>query len=134
MSAHENLPNPQQPDARNLGGRFAIARQIQSQYPRPKLKVTKSRFPPTCRSLPTSQLSRRRERKAASVGLCGRLAWDDDVTVRIYSPVAGRVTAIPVEVNQRVVAGDALALLDSPDFGQALANARAAGRQLCCCG
>jgi len=66
------------------------------------------------------------ERKAAAVGLYGRLAWNDDVTVRIYSPVAGRVTAVPVEVNQRVAAGDTLATLDSPDFGQALANARTA--------
>jgi len=66
------------------------------------------------------------ERKAAAVGLYGRLAWDDDLTVRVYSPVAGRVTAVPVEVNQRVAAGDTLAWLDSPDFGQALANARTA--------
>lgn len=66
------------------------------------------------------------ERKAAAVGLYGRLAWDDDLTVRVYSPVAGRVTAVPVEVNQRVAAGETLATLDSPDFGQALANARTA--------
>ena len=48
------------------------------------------------------------------------------MTVRVYSPVAGRVTGVPVEVDQRVAAGDALALLDSPDFEQALANARTA--------
>ena len=67
-----------------------------------------------------------KERTAAAIGLYGRLAWDDDVTVRIYSPVAGRVLNCPVEVNQPVAAGGSLALLDSPDFGQALADARTA--------
>ena len=66
------------------------------------------------------------ERTAAAIGLYGRLAWDDEVTVRIYSPVAGRVLNSPVEVNQPVTVGDALAWLDSPDFGQALADARTA--------
>jgi len=66
------------------------------------------------------------KRTAAAIGLYGRLAWNDEVTVRIYSPVAGRVLNSPVEVNQAVAAGDALALLDSPDFGQALADARTA--------
>jgi cobalt-zinc-cadmium efflux system membrane fusion protein len=66
------------------------------------------------------------ERTAAALGLYGRLAWDDDVTVRIYSPVAGRVLNSPVEVNQTLAAGDELATLDSPDFGQALADARTA--------
>jgi len=66
------------------------------------------------------------ERKAAAVGLYGRLAWDDDLTVRIYSPVAGRVISAPVEVNALVAKNDPLATLDSPDFGQALATARTA--------
>ena len=66
------------------------------------------------------------ERTAAAIGLYGRLAWDDDVTVRIYSPVAGRVLSSPVEVNQTVAANDTLAWLDSPDFGQAMADARTA--------
>lgn len=65
-------------------------------------------------------------RQAAAVGLYGRLAWADDVTVRVYSPVAGRVVKIPADLNQTVAAGDALALLDSPDFGQALSDARTA--------
>ncbi len=65
-------------------------------------------------------------RQLAAVGLYGRLAWDDDVTARVYSPLAGRVLNISVEVNQHVNSDDALALLDSPDFGQALANARIA--------
>ena len=54
----------------------------------------------------------------------GRLAWDDDVTVRIYPPVAGRVAKVLAEVGAQVTAGQPLAVIDSPDFGQAQADAR----------
>jgi cobalt-zinc-cadmium efflux system membrane fusion protein len=67
-----------------------------------------------------------RKSPIATTGLFGRLVWDDDLTTRVYSPVAGRVVKIPVELNRPVSAGDALALLDSPDFVQALADARTA--------
>jgi len=94
--------------------------------PTPKVDGDKITFPTNAPQLGYLTVEPAQERKAAAVGLYGRLAWDDDVTVRVYSPVGGRVIAIPVEVNQRVAAGDALASLDSPDFGQALANARTA--------
>ena len=54
----------------------------------------------------------------------GRLAWDDEVTVRIYPPVAGRVAKVLAEVGAQVTAGQPLAVIDSPDFGQAQADAR----------
>lgn len=92
----------------------------------PKVEGDKITFATNAPQLGYLTIEPAQERKAAAVGLYGRLAWDDDLTVRVYSPVAGRVTAVPVEVNQRVTAGDTLASLDSPDFGQALANARTA--------
>jgi cobalt-zinc-cadmium efflux system membrane fusion protein len=92
----------------------------------PKVEGDKITFATNAPQLGYLMVEPAQERKAAAVGLYGRLAWNDDVTVRVYSPVAGRVTAVPVEVNQRVAAGDTLAALDSPDFGQALANARTA--------
>ena len=92
----------------------------------PKIEGDKITFATNAPQLGYLTIEPAQERTAAAVGLYGRLAWDDDLTVRVFSPVAGRVTAIPVEVNQRVSAGDTLALLDSPDFGQALANARTA--------
>jgi cobalt-zinc-cadmium efflux system membrane fusion protein len=58
--------------------------------------------------------------------LTGRVYWDDDVTVRIFTPVAGRVSAILADIGQPVSAGAPLAEIDSPDFGQALAAARTA--------
>ncbi len=87
-------------------------------------------FPANAPQLGYLTIEPAREHKAAAIGLYGRLAWADDVTVRVYSPVSGRVISSPVEVNQTVAAGDVLASLDSPDFGQALAEARTAAGNL----
>ena len=62
--------------------------------------------------------------------LPGRLVWDEDRTVRVFTPFAGRVTRVLADVGQRVVAGQALAELTSPDFGQAQADARKAEADL----
>jgi cobalt-zinc-cadmium efflux system membrane fusion protein len=56
----------------------------------------------------------------------GRLYWDGDTTVGVFTPVAGRVVALPADLGQVVAAGAPLAELDSPDFAQALASARTA--------
>lgn len=58
--------------------------------------------------------------------LSGRLYWDDEVTVRVFTPVGGRVDTVLKDLGQTVSAGDALAKIDSPDFGQALAATRTA--------
>ena len=58
--------------------------------------------------------------------LSGRLYWDDEVTVKIFTPVGGRVSTVLKDLGQTVSAGDALTEIDSPDFGQALAAARTA--------
>jgi len=56
----------------------------------------------------------------------GRLLWDDNSTVRVYSPFAGRVQKIVAEVGQQVPQNAPLALIASPDFGQAETEARRA--------
>ncbi|MGA2245085.1 MAG: efflux RND transporter periplasmic adaptor subunit [Verrucomicrobiota bacterium] len=58
--------------------------------------------------------------------LTGALYWDDDVTVHVFTPVAGRVTRVLAHLGQVVTNGTALAEVDSPDFGQALSAARTA--------
>jgi cobalt-zinc-cadmium efflux system membrane fusion protein len=58
--------------------------------------------------------------------LTGRLVWDENRTVRLYPPFAGRVLQILVKTGERVRRGQALATLASPDFGQAQADARRA--------
>lgn len=58
--------------------------------------------------------------------LPGKLAFDEDRTVRINSPVAGRVAQLVATAGSTVKAGDVLAWLDSPDFALARADARKA--------
>ncbi len=66
------------------------------------------------------------ERPAAESILNGRLSWNEDKTVRIYTPFAGRVSSILVQPGEKVHAGQTLAVIASPDFGQAQADARRA--------
>jgi membrane fusion protein, heavy metal efflux system len=66
------------------------------------------------------------ERKAIASTLNGRLTWNEDKTVRIYTPFAGRVTRILVQPGDKVKQGQTLAVIASPDFGQAQAEARRA--------
>ena len=57
-----------------------------------------------------------------------RLAYDEDVTARVSSPVSGRVLRLMVQPGDRVRRGAALAELDSPDLASAqsdLAKAQA---------
>ena len=65
-------------------------------------------------------------REIAITHVTGRLYWNDDTTVRIYTPVAGRVIKIDADIGDTVAAGGVLAEIDSPDYGQALADARTA--------
>ena len=64
--------------------------------------------------------------QAGSIRLNGRLAWDDSVTVRVFTPFAGRVIRIVAEPGQSVKKGDPLATVASADYGQAQAEARKA--------
>jgi len=58
--------------------------------------------------------------------LTGRLVWDEEMTVRVFTPFAGIVRRLLAEVNQPVTNGLPLAEIQSADFGQALADARKA--------
>src|SRR6266700_2572206 len=63
--------------------------------------------------------------------LTGRIVWDENRTVRLFPAFAGRVIHIQVKAGDRVKQGETLAVLASPDFGQAHAEAelaRASGK------
>jgi cobalt-zinc-cadmium efflux system membrane fusion protein len=66
----------------------------------------------------------------ASTQLSGRLIWNDDVTVRVFTPFAGRVRRITADIGQAVEKNAPLAEVESPDFGQAQADARKAESDL----
>jgi cobalt-zinc-cadmium efflux system membrane fusion protein len=65
-----------------------------------------------------------------SVRLNGRLVWNEDVTVSVFSPFAGRVVKVLADAGRTVHAGDTLALIAAPDFGQAQADARRAATDM----
>lgn len=69
-----------------------------------------------------------------SLRVPGRVVWDDDATVRVFSPFAGRVERVVANVGQRVKKGDVLAWIASPDYGQAQADARRAATDLALAG
>ena len=66
------------------------------------------------------------ERAGAAASLNGRLTWNEDKTVRVFSPLAGRVERILVQPGDRVQNGQTLAVIASPDLGQAQSDARRA--------
>jgi cobalt-zinc-cadmium efflux system membrane fusion protein len=56
----------------------------------------------------------------------GRLTWNEERTVRVFTPFAGRVTRLIANVGDTVKPGQPLAEMASPDFAQAQADARKA--------
>jgi cobalt-zinc-cadmium efflux system membrane fusion protein len=62
--------------------------------------------------------------------LPARLVWNEERTQRIYPAFAGRVTAISADMGAVVQPGTALAMLASPDYGAAQADAAKARADL----
>lgn len=57
--------------------------------------------------------------QAITIELPAKLVWNEARTQRLYPAFAGRVVSIQADVGQLVAAGAALAVLASPEFGQA---------------
>lgn len=66
----------------------------------------------------------------AALSLPGRLSWNEDRTVRVFSPFTGRVIRVMAAIGDTVQAGQPVAELASPDFGQAQTDARKAATDL----
>jgi cobalt-zinc-cadmium efflux system membrane fusion protein len=92
----------------------------------PAVEGDKITFPTNAPQLSELTTEPAEEQKAAATDLSGRLAWDDDATARVFPPVSGRIVKILANPGQIVAAGDVLAKIQSPDFGQAQADARKA--------
>jgi cobalt-zinc-cadmium efflux system membrane fusion protein len=50
------------------------------------------------------------------------IAYDENSTVRITSPLSGRVISTPIPLGTQIKKGDVLLKLDSPDFNDALSS------------
>jgi cobalt-zinc-cadmium efflux system membrane fusion protein len=88
------------------------------------------RFAPGSRQLAEIAIESARKPKSAVVKLTGRIVWNEDVTVRIYTSLGGRVAQILSPVGQKVEKNTPLALIDSSDFGQVQADAARAALDL----
>lgn len=100
----------------------------QAREPAPQAKLEKGAVvfaagSPQLATLATVAAEGRRE---TVVRFNGRLVWDEDRTVRVFSPLAGRVQSIAVRAGDAVKAGQPLAVLSSAELGQAQADARRA--------
>src|SRR5271165_6603341 len=88
-------------------------------------KVTNGRdleFPPKMPQLSSFKTVEAKPVDSEEERFTGRVTWNEDYAVRIYSPVAGQVAKIVADVGQKVAPGDDLALLHSSDYGQALSD------------
>ena len=54
--------------------------------------------------------------------LNGRIAYDDNRTARVFSPINGRVLKMAADSGREVKAGEELLTLDAPDYAQATAD------------
>lgn len=89
----------------------------------PSISGTTVRFPRRVEGIRTEPVQ---DAGTTMLTLPGRLAWDEDRTVRVFPPFAGRVTALRAQVGDAVRAGQPLAEIAAPEFGQAVADARRA--------
>ncbi len=97
-----------------------------AQAPGPKVEGEKLVLPekgPQLASVTTEPVEVRGD---SVLRLNGRVVWNDDVTVHIFAPFAGRVTQVAGAPGQQVKVGTPLATIASPDYGQAQSDARKA--------
>ncbi|MEI7841817.1 MAG: efflux RND transporter periplasmic adaptor subunit [Gallionellaceae bacterium] len=62
--------------------------------------------------------------------LNGRIAYNDNLTARVFSPIAGRVVNILAEAGELVKAGQGLVAIDAPAYAQAAADSSKADADL----
>ncbi len=98
----------------------------QAEPPAPKVNGEEVEFTSGAPQLDSIAVGTAQARTVAIRHLTGRLYWNDDTTVRIFTPAAGRVTRVLADLGDAIAAGAPLAELDSPDYAQALAAARTA--------
>lgn len=94
--------------------------------PGPRAEGESVIFPANAPGLKTIQSQGIKMQPVPPAQLNGRVTWNEDKTVRVYTPFAGRVERILAQQGQSVAKGQPLATIASPDFGQAQADAQRA--------
>ncbi len=103
---------------------------VQEETPAAAVSGESITFPTNSPQLAVLEIAPVESRQRAGLQLSGRLTWDDDLTVRVFTPFAGRVRRIIADVGRTVAKGAPLAEVESSDFGMAQADARKAESDL----
>ena len=90
--------------------------------PKPTVAGNLISFPANSPQLAVLTVAPIKDPTQGTLDLTARLTWDENRTVRIYPPFNGRVVRIAAQPGDQVKAGQALAFIASPDFGQAQAD------------
>ena len=90
-----------------------------AEAPAPIMQGQQLRYPAGHPQLRLLTLASAEAARPLRIELPARLVWNEERTQRIYPSFAGRVTALRADVGQQVSVGSTLAVLASPDFGQA---------------
>ena len=135
MMAPLSLPTARRPALAALGAACALALLLSgcgksgteaaaapAEPAPPVIQSGQLRFPSGHPQLALLGTVEARAAKDVAVDLPARLVWNEERTQRIYPAFAGRITSIQADLGQPVKAGAPLALLASPDFGQAQAD------------
>jgi cobalt-zinc-cadmium efflux system membrane fusion protein len=91
--------------------------------PAPRVESGRVVFPASSPQVAVLSIAEAKPSTAQTLQIPARLVWDEDVTARIYAPFAGRIARIEAKPGDRVAAGQVLARVASPDFGEAQAAA-----------
>ena len=100
--------------------------EMPSGEPRPAVKGETIVFQPQSAAIQRLAVEKAQPPTERDAAIPGRLTWNEERTVRVFTPFAGRVTRLIASVGDRVAAGQPLAEMISPDFAQAQADARRA--------
>ena len=114
--------------AAGLAGLLAACSEPAREVPAPQVKVVHNtiEFPADSKQLTSVVTAGVEPRGDSAYRLNGRIVWDEERTVRVFPPLAGRVLSIAVRAGDTVRAGQTLALVSAPDLGQSQAEARKA--------
>ena len=94
--------------------------------PQPRVDGQAVIFPPGSPQIAALVSEKIQPRRESVLHFNGRLVWDQDRTVRVFSPFGGRVQSIAVRLGQAVRPGQALAFIEAPELGMAQSEARKA--------
>ena len=90
--------------------------------PAPAVSAGQIQFPADSRQLEVLRSEAVGEGASASLPLPGRIVWDETRSSALRSPMPGQVSRIEAQPGQKVKAGQVIAWITSPEFGQAQAE------------